>query len=175
MIPPLTIRNCSFHTGLLDNIISDNDEESVQENDNASVEHTLTEQISKLSVHSMSMDEYISKDSEFGVHQEFDDDQIQATFISDGDEEEPNEETELIHEQPEHTLDEKINSFRTCIEVLSENIFDHYNEIKTLRRLFYSFAEEKRQKLAESLIQPIYVPFFPIKSFWMRKLQYRAV
>ena len=67
------------------------------------------------------MDAYISKDSEFGVNQEFDDDQIPATFISDGDEEEPNEETELIHEQPEHTLDEKINSFRNCIEVLSEN------------------------------------------------------
>ena len=35
------------------------------------------------------MDKYISKDSEFGVHQEFDDDQILATFISDGDRRNP--------------------------------------------------------------------------------------
>ena len=85
MITPLVI-NCWFHTGLLDGNIPENDTNDVQENDNAIVEQTLNEQLSKQSVKPMSIEEYILKDTEFEVHQEFDEDQILVTFLSDDDE-----------------------------------------------------------------------------------------
>ena len=117
----------------------------------------------------MSIEEYILKDTEFEVHQEFDEDQILATFLSDdGEEEGPNETNSPINEQPEITLDEKISAFRTCIEVLGENTLDHYNEIKTLRRFFYTFAEEKRQKLDENLKQTDIRSFLTNKFIWGR-------
>jgi hypothetical protein len=150
MISPLTIKNCFFHTGLFDKSATAIDD-NLEETEADEVDRTLAEQIAELATNSMPLEEFISKDDDFEVHHEYDESDILADCL--GDESDTDDVVEIVPDQPEITLGQKIGALQITIEILNENALDNLCEIRTLRRLLSRLSNEQREEKQKSLKQ----------------------
>ena len=97
----------------------------------------------------------MSLDNDSEVHQQFTEADILASYIgndSDSDSED-DDAIEIMGKTPVVSLDEKINGLQVAIEVLNENSFENFHEIKKLRRILNSFCNERVEQRLGSLKQ----------------------
>lgn len=149
MITPASIKNCWYHTGLLDAVAVD--EELVEHALIDEFDEILSENIKGLSQHPMEFYEYLSQDNEFEVHQQLEDNGLLATYRETSDTDDDG--VEKYEEIKEIGLEDKIRALRIGIEILSENTFANFHEIKKLRRLLYGFCRDQSEQARASLKQ----------------------
>ena len=128
MVTPESIKNCWSHTGLLDAVKVDF---SVMELDTE--ENVVDEIIEQLTAHPLALDEYLTRDNDFEVHQQFTDADILATYLQNDSDTDEEDAIEVANQPRVLSLDEKINALQVSIEILNENAFDNFSEIKKLR------------------------------------------
>ena len=155
MVTPNSIKNCWSHTGLLDAVKVDF---SVMELDTE--ENVVDEIIEQLTAQPLALDEYLTRDNDFEVHQQFTDADILATYFQNDSDTDEEDAIEVANQPRVLSLDEKINALQVSIEILNENAFDNFSEIKKLRCTLYKLCDEWMELRRASLKQVDIRSFF---------------
>lgn len=152
MVTPASIKNCWSHTGLLDAMKVDCSAMEL-DMDHCSEGNGLVEIIEQLTAQPLALDEYLTRDNDFQVHQQFTDSDILATYLQNDSDPEEDDVIEVADQPRVLSLDEKINALQISIEILNENAFDNLSQIKKLRRSLYKLCDERMEFRRSTLKQ----------------------
>ena len=135
MVTPESIKNCWSHTGLLDAV----KDFSVMELDTE--ENVLNESFEQLNAQPIDLDEYVSRDNDSEVHKKFTDADILATHFQNDSDTDEEDAIEVANQPRVLSLDQKINALQVSVEILNENAFDNFSEIKKPRCTLYKLCD----------------------------------